>query len=183
MAEAIQIPVQLGGGLRNLDDVASALSAGIERVVLGTAAIGPDLKQAAMFRRDCLGQFGDRILIGLDARSGMLAIRGWLETTSLNAFQFARTVRDEGFQQLVYTDISRDGALTGPNFEHLRRLIAIPELSVIASGGIGQLEDLLALDEAGAEAAIVGQALYSGAIELTSAIRTLAKRGLDAGSS
>lgn len=174
MVRAVDVPVQLGGGLRTIGDIASALDAGVERVVLGTAAIQSDSADPATFRRACLEQFGARVVLSLDARGGQLAVRGWTETTGLDVFSFAHRLRDEGFQRIVYTDISRDGALNGPNVAHIRRLVEIEGLAVIASGGIHRVDDILALVEAGAEAAIVGTALYQGAIDLPTAQASLA---------
>ena len=171
MVRAVDVPVQLGGGLRTLEQVARAVGIGAERVILGTAAIAnPDEASAMVFRRACLEQHGSRVVIGLDAREGKLAVRGWSENTAADAFDFGRRLANEGFDRIVYTDISRDGALVGPNLEHIRRLARIPGLAVIASGGVGSLEDLVALAASGAEAAIVGQALYSGAVDLPTAL-------------
>jgi phosphoribosylformimino-5-aminoimidazole carboxamide ribotide isomerase len=174
IAAAVEVPVELGGGLRTQDDVDRAVDGGVERVVLGTAALtNPDEETAARFRSACLERHGDRVVIGLDARDGRLAVRGWQETTSADAFVFAERLRAEGFGRVIYTDISRDGALSGPNVEHIRRLCAIPGLAVIGSGGVSRIEDLEALAAVGAEGAIVGQALYSGAITLDQALGRL----------
>jgi phosphoribosylformimino-5-aminoimidazole carboxamide ribotide isomerase len=174
---ALTIPVQLGGGLRSLEHVEAAFDAGIERVVLGTAAIrGKTADAPRAFRQACLSRFPGRIVIGLDARGGRLAVDGWTETTSQDAHALAVTLRDEGLERIVYTDIARDGALSGPNLAHLRRLVSIDGLRVIASGGVSALGDLIALDDLGAEAAIVGQALYTGRIDLTEALAQLRSR-------
>jgi phosphoribosylformimino-5-aminoimidazole carboxamide ribotide isomerase len=174
IARAVRIPIQLGGGLRRLADVEAAFSRGVNRVVLGTAAIRADAAgQAEAFRLACGSAYGDQVVIGLDARDGKLAVQGWTETTEQDAFAFAERLRDEGFSRIVYTDISRDGALTGPNLAHVERLARIPGLAVLASGGISRFEDLTALKAAGAEAVIVGQALYSGAISLPQAFEHL----------
>lgn len=172
MAEATGLPMQVGGGLRSLVDVEAAFRAGAARVVLGTAAVGVEAERE--FRLDCLERFGTGIVLGLDARDGKLAIRGWTEATRLDAFEFAASLREEGFERIVYTDILRDGALAGPNLEHLGRLAKLDGLRVIASGGISSLEDLAAARRIGAEGAIVGQALYTGAIELSSALAAVA---------
>jgi phosphoribosylformimino-5-aminoimidazole carboxamide ribotide isomerase len=175
MARAVRIPVELGGGLRTLEDVQRALAVGVERVVLGTSAIGgQDQGAARAFRGACLARAGERVVIGLDARDGRLAIRGWTETTRQDALEHAELLRSEGFGRIIYTDISRDGALRGPNLRQVRRLTKIDGLAIIASGGISNLTDLLALAASGAEGAIVGQALYTGAITLPEAIERLA---------
>ena len=151
--------------MRRVEDVEAAFATGVERVVVGTAAIGDD-GDAQTFRETCRVRFAERLVVGLDAREGKLAVRGWLSTTEQDAFAFAARLREEGFRRIVYTDISRDGALLGPNLEHIERLAAIPGLAVIASGGIRGVDDLERLEAAGAEAAIVGQALYTGALDL-----------------
>lgn len=168
---AVEIPIQLGGGLRSAEDVRAAFEVGIDRAVLGTAAIGSERDDSGRaFRLACLAVHPERLVIGLDARDGRLAVQGWTESTSIDAFELAGRLRGEGFQRIIYTDISRDGALSGPNTDHLRRLAAIPGLAVIASGGIASLADLEALIDIGTEGAIVGQALYTGAISLPEAI-------------
>lgn len=174
IAAAVEVPIELGGGLRTEEDVARALEAGAGRVVLGTAALAnPDEASAERFRRACLDRHAERIVIGLDARAGRLALRGWQVTTDADPFGFAARLRAEGFRRVIYTDIARDGALVGPNLAHIRRLCRIPGLAVIASGGVSRVGDLEALMRAGAEAAIVGQALYTGALSLVEALERL----------
>ena len=170
MAEATGLQIQLGGGLRSLADVECAIRAGAARVVLGTAAVGAGPGPARDFRLGCLERFGSSIVVGLDARDGKLAIRGWTESTALDAFELAAALHQEGFERIVYTDIQRDGALSGPNIEHLRRLTRLSGLRVVASGGISSLDDLAAARRVGAEGAIVGQALYTGSIDLPAAL-------------
>jgi phosphoribosylformimino-5-aminoimidazole carboxamide ribotide isomerase len=174
VVRAVQIPVELGGGMRSVEHVEAALAVGVERVVLGTAAIGvgPD-HPATRFRASCLDRFGERVVAGLDAREGLLAVRGWVETTALDVFDFAARLANEGFRRIIYTDIGRDATLTGPNLPHLERLTTIDGLAVIASGGVSSTADLLRLGETGVEAAIVGQALYAQAIDLSEALGTL----------
>lgn len=174
IAAAVAVPIELGGGLRSKGDVARALDTGVDRVVLGTAALAnPDEASAATFRKACLERHGERVVIGLDARDGRLAVRGWRETTDADAFALAERLRGEGFRRIIYTDIARDGALVGPNLAHIRRLCGIVGMAVIASGGVSRVGDLEALTEAGAEAAIVGQALYTGALRLDEALARL----------
>jgi phosphoribosylformimino-5-aminoimidazole carboxamide ribotide isomerase len=176
MVAAVQVPIQLGGGLRSFEHVQAALDIGVDRVVLGTAAIGGQCdREATAFRRACLATYGGRILIGLDARDGRLALQAWKETTQRDLFDFAGRVRREGFERVVYTDIKRDGALSGPNVQDVERLARIPGLAVLASGGISSLDDLVALSRAGAEAAIVGRALYTGALRLLDAVHQLSQ--------
>jgi phosphoribosylformimino-5-aminoimidazole carboxamide ribotide isomerase len=176
MARAVSIPIELGGGLRSPEDLRAALEAGVERVVIGTAAIGNgDDLDRQRFRSACRDELAGQVIVGLDARDGALAVRGWTETTRQDAFEFARVLRDEGFGRVIYTDISRDGALSGPNLEHLKRLLSLDGLAVIASGGIRSVEDLRAVAGAGAEGAIVGQALYGGDLDFVQAHRQLAE--------
>jgi phosphoribosylformimino-5-aminoimidazole carboxamide ribotide isomerase len=175
MARAVAIPIELGGGLRTLEGLRAGLEAGAARLVIGTAAIDADDGYVERsFRAACLEEFGEKVIVGLDARDGMLAVRGWTEATQRSAFEFARVLRDEGFGRVIYTDISRDGALSGPNLEHLSQLIRLGGLAIIASGGIRSIQDLQAVADTGAEGAIVGQALYGGALDLVEAQRRLA---------
>ena len=168
IARIVPVPVQLGGGLRDLSAVQRALESGIERAILGTAAI-----ESKSFRLAALDRFGDRLIIGLDVRRGSLAARGWVHATELEPVEFARRIASEGASRVVYTDIERDGTLDGPNIPALIRLAEIDGLRVIASGGVGKLQDLFALAETNVEAAIVGQALYAGALSLPSALAAL----------
>lgn len=166
--ESVEVPVQFGGGLRTLDDIARILDLGVSRVVLGTAAV-----RSRSLVRSVLARFGpDRIVAGIDARDGRVAIRGWRETTNIQAMTLGRQLRDLGVERAVYTDISRDGMLSGPNLAEVAGLANGTGLRVIASGGIGRLEDLRALCELGSfvEGAIVGRALYTGAIDLRAAL-------------
>jgi phosphoribosylformimino-5-aminoimidazole carboxamide ribotide isomerase len=165
----VGIPCQLGGGIRDMNTIESWLTRGLARVILGTVAVeNPGLvRQAAR-------SFPGRIAVGIDARAGRVATRGWAETTGVQATDLARSLEDAGVAALIYTDIDRDGAMAGPNLEatlDLARAVTIP---VIASGGISTLADLVALRDTGLIAgAISGRALYDGAIDLTEALRTL----------
>ena len=170
---AVTVPVQLGGGIRDLDAIGGWLERGVARVILGTVAVeDPDLV------RDAARNFPDRIAVGIDARQGRVATRGWAEETDVDATDLARRFEDAGMAAIVYTDIDRDGAMGGPNVaatESLARAIRIP---VIASGGVSSLQDLRALRDTGAVAgAISGRALYEGRIDLAEAIALLAEEG------
>jgi phosphoribosylformimino-5-aminoimidazole carboxamide ribotide isomerase len=166
--QSVGVPVQFGGGLRTLDDLARALDMGVARVILGTAAVRDQALVSAAVAR-----FGSgRIVAGIDARDGLVAIRGWRETTGVRATELGRELRSLGIERAVYTDIRRDGMLAGPN---LAAIAALPDetgLRVIASGGIAHLEDLQALRALGEaiEGAIIGQALYTGALNLRAAL-------------
>ncbi len=166
VAKAVAAPVQLGGGMRTLAHVEAATEAGVDRVIIGTAALEePELVEAALAR------FGPRVAVGIDARDGRVAVRGWVETSDLDAYRVARDLAGRGVGTIVYTDIGRDGMLAGPNLEAMRRMVeAVPSVTVIASGGVTEIDDLERLREAGARGAIVGKAIYTGAIDLRAAI-------------
>lgn len=164
-AAAARVRIQVGGGIRSLDALRAVLDLGISRAVLGTAAIiDPALVPAALADAG-----GDRIAVGLDTRGGMVAIRGWVETTELFVDEVCRRVLREGAKTVIYTDVSRDGMLTGPDLEGATRLQALGA-SVIASGGVASLEDLVAVRAAGLAGAIVGRALYEGRFTLEAAL-------------
>jgi phosphoribosylformimino-5-aminoimidazole carboxamide ribotide isomerase len=156
-------PIQLGGGLRTEDDVTAALERGVQRVVLGTSAL--DL---ALVRR-LVDAHGDRLVVALDTRDGLVATRGWTEASDWTLLDLAGALIEVGVERFLHTDVERDGALTSPNFESLAALVALGT-RVIASGGVATLEHLARLRDAGAEAAIVGRALYERAFTLQEAI-------------
>jgi phosphoribosylformimino-5-aminoimidazole carboxamide ribotide isomerase len=165
----VRVPVQFGGGLRSVDDAARLLDAGVARVVLGTVAVRqPDVVEEALTR------FGPaRIAVGIDAREGRVATHGWLETSDVLALDLAQQMAQLGVERIVYTDIQRDGTLTGPNLEATRRLAQQSGLAVIASGGVSSLEDIRALAQqasSGIEGIIVGMALYEKRFTLTEAL-------------
>jgi phosphoribosylformimino-5-aminoimidazole carboxamide ribotide isomerase len=167
--EAVRIPIQVGGGLRTLEDLATAFDLGIDRAILGTAALkDPHLVV------DAVARWGDRIAIALDARDGRLATDGWLGQSDARAVDVAVHLARVGARHFIFTDISRDGTLSGPNIESLRELIAAVDANVIASGGIASLADLHAVAGAGAAGAIIGRALYDGRIDLKDALDTIA---------
>jgi phosphoribosylformimino-5-aminoimidazole carboxamide ribotide isomerase len=163
-----ETPIQFGGGIRSLADVETALHLGAMRAILGTVAIqNPDLVAEAIER------FGaERIVIGIDARDGQVATHGWLETSDTTAVALGREMSWRGVVRVVYTDIARDGMLSGVNVEATAGLARDTGLRVIASGGVASLEDLVRLRAAsGIEGVIIGQALYTGAVSLPEAIR------------
>lgn len=169
---SVAIPVQLGGGLKSRKDVEVALAAGVERVILGTAAVA-----TPWLVEDLVLQFGARVVVGIDARDGMVAVRGWRETSDVPALALAKEMVARGVLRLIYTDISRDGTLAEPNYDALRQLIASVDVPVIASGGVAKIAHLLRLRELGAEGAIVGRALYTGDVVLAEAIRATRAAG------
>ena len=168
-AAAPGTPIQFGGGIRSFADVETALNLGATRAILGTVAVqNPDLVAEAIQR------FGaERIVIGIDARDGLVATHGWLATSDTTAVALGRAMRAAGVIRAVYTDIARDGMLTGVNVKGTAALARDTGLRVIASGGVASLEDLVRLRAAGnIEGVIIGQALYTGALSLPDAIRT-----------
>lgn len=165
ITQAVQIPVQLGGGLRREEDVAAALALGVERVIIGTAAIVETELVARLLER-----FGERIIIGIDARNGMVATDGWTVTSTIAATDLAGQMVALGARRFIYTDISRDGSLSGPNFTALAELVKPDGPAIIASGGIANLDHIRQLAQIGVEGVIIGKALYTGAIYLPEAI-------------
>jgi phosphoribosylformimino-5-aminoimidazole carboxamide ribotide isomerase len=161
---AVRIPVQVGGGLRSMDDLRAALGAGCARVIVGTAALQSDLVSAAV------REFGDRLVVALDARDGVVAVEGWQRTSAASVLDVARRLADAGVARFVYTDIPSDGMLGGPNLDGLRRLVAAVPVQVIASGGVASIDDLRAVRDIGAEGAVVGRALYDGRLHLPDAL-------------
>jgi len=164
------IPAQLGGGIRDMATIEMWLSRGLARVILGTVAVeNPDLvRQAAT-------AFPGQVAVGLDARNGFVATRGWAEVTDIQVTELARKFEDAGVAAIIYTDIDRDGAMQGPNVGATAVLARATSIPVIASGGVSSLDDLRALKDAGGIAgAISGRALYDGAIDLKQALAVLA---------
>jgi phosphoribosylformimino-5-aminoimidazole carboxamide ribotide isomerase len=168
ICEAIEIPVDMGGGLRTLDDIQTVLDLGVRWVLLGTSALAtPDIL------RDALARFGDAVCVSVDARDGRVAIEGWVETSDIAALQFAGQVEAMGVREIVHTDISRDGMLTGPNLPALREIAENTNLRIIAAGGVKSLDDIRALKELeplGVVGAISGRAIYTGDLPLPEAV-------------
>lgn len=159
------VPVQVGGGIRRLETIEQLLKAGVERVILGTAAVeNPELIKEAC------RNFSESIIISLDAREGYMATHGWRQDTELKIVELAKSLVKLGVRRLIYTDITRDGTLTEPNFTAIFELISAIRLPIIASGGISSLNHLKILKQLGVEGTIVGKALYTGDINLKQAI-------------
>jgi len=165
---AIDLPVQLGGGIRDMATIGTWLEAGVARVILGTVAVkDPDLVREACRR------FAGRVVVGIDARGGRVAVEGWAEQSDLEAHDLARRFEDAGVAALVYTDIERDGALQGVNVAATAALAEAVSIPVIASGGVSSLDDiaaLLAVEDRGIEGVICGRALYDGRVDPKSAL-------------
>jgi phosphoribosylformimino-5-aminoimidazole carboxamide ribotide isomerase len=166
---SVDVPVQLGGGMRTNEHVAAAFGMGVERVVIGTKAI-----TSPAFVEELWSRLGDRIAVGLDARDGKLAGSGWLDQTDVSAIDVAADLSMAGIHHFIYTDISRDGTLSGPNLEALAMMTEVAGKGVIASGGIGSMLDVLRVRDIGAGGAIIGRALYDGRVDLAEAIRLCA---------
>ena len=173
IVESIHVPVQLGGGIRNIDTIKLYIDIGIKRVIIGTEAINnPQLV------KDACKEFPDQIVVGIDARNGLVAIEGWTQTTQIKAVDLAKKFEDCGVVAINFTDIHRDGMQTGTNIEETRRLAEAVSIPVIASGGVSTIEDiknLLPLEEAGVIGVITGRALYSGTLNLKEAIEVSKK--------
>jgi len=171
IVQAVGIPVQVGGGLRDRAGVTQLLDTGIERVILGTAAV-----ENQPFVAQLCQEFPSKIVVGIDARQGKVATRGWLETSEVVATELAQQMTNLGVAAIIYTDIHRDGTLVGPNLDTLRELASKVSIPVIASGGVSSITDLLsllALEPLGVNGVIVGRALYTGDVSLKEAIQAV----------
>lgn len=165
-----KVPAQLGGGIRDMATIERWLEKGLARVILGTVAV----ENPSLVREAALA-FPDQVAVGIDARNGMVATKGWAEETNVQITDLARSFEDAGVAAIIYTDINRDGAMQGPNIEATAALAHAVSIPVIASGGVSSLQDLLDLRDCGAKlnGAISGRALYDGAIDLKSALSAL----------
>ncbi|MBI5482972.1 MAG: 1-(5-phosphoribosyl)-5-[(5-phosphoribosylamino)methylideneamino]imidazole-4-carboxamide isomerase [Deltaproteobacteria bacterium] len=172
--KAITIPSQLGGGIRDIATIDAYLSLGLSRVIIGTAAQrNPELV------REACARFPGRIVVGIDARNGMVAVQGWAEVTDVTAVDLAKKFEGFGVSAIIYTDISRDGMLQGPNLEATKALAEAISIPVIASGGVSSLQDienLMAIESSGVTGVITGKAVYTGAIRLAEAV-ALTRKG------
>jgi len=166
--KTITIPAQLGGGIRDIATIEAYLSLGLSRVIIGTAAQrNPELVREACYK------FPGQIVVGIDAKNGMVAVQGWAEVTDITAVNLAKKLEGFGVSAIIYTDISRDGMLQGPNLEATKALAEAISIPVIASGGVSSLKDienLLAIEASGITGVITGKAVYTGTIKLTEAI-------------
>jgi phosphoribosylformimino-5-aminoimidazole carboxamide ribotide isomerase len=171
IARSVGIPVQVGGGLRSMDHLETLIGAGVSRVILGTAAI-----EDRPFVEEALRVYGEKVAIGIDARNGYVATRGWLETSEVKAEELAVRLAGLGARTFIFTDISRDGMMKGPNVDAIVALARACGQTVIASGGVSGYEDVRRLAEHAADGvagAIIGKALYTGAIRLDEALKLL----------
>ena len=167
----LSIPVEMGGGIRSYEAVKEVLDLGVDRVILGTAAI---LSRELVSK--CVQDFGEKIAVGIDGRDEMVAIEGWESTVEMTVYDLAQGITDLGVKRIIFTDTRRDGTLRGPNLESTKKIAEISRLKVIASGGVSSTEDLYKLKELeayGVDGVIMGKALYSGAVHLKQALEIL----------
>ncbi len=157
--------IEVGGGIRNMQRIEDYLSLGVKRVILGTAAV-----RNYPFVEEAVKEFGKAVAVGVDAKDGFVAVRGWQETTSVNSVEFCKKLRDTGISTVIYTDISKDGMLSGTNLEIYKELSEIKGLDIVASGGITFVDEIKALNEMGIYGAIVGKAVYEGKLNLKDAL-------------
>lgn len=171
ISQAVSVPLQLGGGIRSMEMIQKVMDAGVDRVILGTAAIAePELVQEAC------ATYGERIAVGIDSKDGLVAVEGWEATVEKTFLELGQEVKSWGVTRIIFTDTRRDGTMRGPNVESTRKMAEETGLKVIAAGGVSCLDDLLALKEledAGVEGIIIGKALYMGTVELDKAIPLL----------
>jgi phosphoribosylformimino-5-aminoimidazole carboxamide ribotide isomerase len=161
ITDKYNVPVQTGGGVRTIDDVRARIEAGASRVIIGTAAVkNPELVKEAV------SLYGDKIAVGVDAKNGMVAISGWEEISNVTAVDLCLKMKEYGVKTVIYTDISKDGMMSGPNIESTKELIEKTGMDVIASGGVSKLEDVENVKNINAAGVIIGKALYNGAINL-----------------
>ncbi|NLX90116.1 MAG: 1-(5-phosphoribosyl)-5-[(5-phosphoribosylamino)methylideneamino]imidazole-4-carboxamide isomerase [Firmicutes bacterium] len=171
VVSTITIPVQLGGGIRDRDSAEETFRLGVSKIILGTIAV-----QKPQLVRQLVEEFGTRILVGIDARDGMVAVQGWTERSRIKALDLALQMQELGVAEIIYTDIARDGTLEGPNFSALKEMAGVLDIPLIASGGVSSMDDLRRLKELehlGISGVIVGQALYTGNIQLEEAIEEI----------
>ena len=165
IALSVLVPVQLGGGIRDLATIKRVLSTGVERAILGTAAV----EDPALLTEACQ-RYGDYLAVSIDARDGRIATWGWQEDSGIGAVDFAERMEAAGVQRLIYTDIMADGTLTEPNFDAVAELVKATPLPVTAAGGVSSVDDVTALAKLGVAGVIIGKALYTGDIELKAAL-------------
>ena len=170
ICETVNVPVQTGGGIRTMEDIKSKLDCGIDRVIIGTKAVSD-----SEFVKRAVDTYGDKIVIGIDAKDGKVAIEGWEKTSDFTAVEFAKKMVALGVKTIVYTDIATDGTLAGPNVKAMAEMASSVNADIIASGGIGNLDHIKSLLPTGVEGVIVGKALYTDNVDLTEAINAVRK--------
>lgn len=168
IADAVNIPVQLGGGIRTLEDLEAIFDLGVSRAIIGTAAY-----KDKEFLIKAVEKYGEKIAVGVDAKDNKVALEGWLESTNMDYIEFSRQLEKIGVKTVIYTDISKDGTLEGANIEGLKALSNAVDMDIVASGGVKDLEDLLKINELNLYGAISGKAIYSGSLDLKEALDAL----------
>ena len=172
IVSSVNIPVQTGGGIRTIKDIETKLSLGVSRVIIGTKAV-----ENPQFVKEAIASFGPhRIVVGIDAKQGMVAIQGWEKVSNYKAVSLALEMKEYGVKTIVYTDITKDGMLLGPNIEHTEEIVRITGLSVIASGGVASMKDLESVYQIPVAGVIIGKALYENRIDLCAAIERFEKQ-------
>ena len=163
----VNIPLEIGGGIRTMQDIEHRLNMGVTRVILGTKAV-----ESPEFIKEAIATFGaDKIVIGIDAKDGMVAIKGWETISNIDAVTLALSMKDLGVKTIIYTDISKDGMLCGPNFVQTAKMVEATGLDIIASGGVSSMQDLEQLEKIGVEGAILGKAIYEKRVDLKEATK------------
>lgn len=163
---SVSIPVQLGGGLRRIEDITEALNTGVSKIILGTAAVlDEELLETS------IKKYTDKIIVGIDAKDGYVAIKGWVNVSEFSAYNFAGKIVNKGFRDIIYTDISKDGSMKGPNFDGIEKMCNVEGAKITASGGVTSIDDILAIKETGADGVIIGKALYAGVLKLEDALK------------
>lgn len=168
ICESVSVPVQTGGGIRTMEDIEAKFACGIDRVIIGTKAVSD-----SEFVKRAVDAYGRRIVIGIDAKDGMVAIEGWEKTSEFTAVEFAKKMVSLGVGTIVYTDIATDGTLAGPNVAAMAEMAGAAGADIIASGGVGSLEHIKSLVPTGVEGVIVGKALYTDKVNLAEAIKAV----------
>lgn len=168
ICSSVSVPVQTGGGIRTMEDIEAKLGCGISRVIIGTKAVAD-----SEFVKHAIDKYGEKIVIGIDAKDGMVAIEGWEKTSNFTAVEFAEKMVSIGVRTIVYTDIATDGTLAGPNVSAMAEMVKAVNADIIASGGIGSLEHIKLLMPTGVEGVIVGKALYTEKVNLTEAVKAV----------
>lgn len=165
IADKLNIPIEVGGGVRNMECVEKYLDNGVNRVIIGTSALSnPD------FVKEAVAKYGARIVVGIDAKDGMVAVNGWEEVSTTSAIDLAKQMEKIGVKTIIYTDIATDGMLKGPNVKAMEEMTEAVSIDVVASGGVSSADDIARLKDTGVEGAIVGKALYTDALCLKDAI-------------
>lgn len=168
VAAVTSLLIEVGGGIRDMNSLENVINNGVSRAIIGTAAV-----KNPNFLKEAINEFGVKVAVGIDAKDGLVAIDGWESKSSLQAVEFARQIEDMGVKTIIYTDISRDGMMMGPNLKAMQTMKDAVSMEVIASGGVSSIKDLQQLKSIGMPGAIVGKALYNGAIDLKDAFESL----------